>query len=113
MVTHERRKEISILRALGATRAFVAWLMLAESFSLAIIGGCIGIGISAGILVLYQDFIMYTLKIPFIIPSPAAILVHGGSALLLSIIAGGIASLYPVVLITRSEPYDTIRGGES
>ena len=113
MVAHERRKEISILRALGATRAFVARLMLAESFSLAIIGGCIGIGISAGILVLYQDFIMYTLKIPFIIPSPAAILVHGGSALLLSIMAGGIASLYPMVLITRSEPYDTIRGGES
>lgn len=113
MVAHERRKEISILRALGATRAFVARLMLAESFSLAIIGGCIGIGISAGILVMYQDFIMYTLKIPFIIPSPAAILVHGGSALLLSIMAGGIASLYPVVLILRSEPYETIRGGES
>jgi len=113
MVAHERRKEVSILRALGATKSFVVRLMLAESFTLAIIGGCIGIGVSAGILVMYNDFIMHTLKIPFIIPTPTVILVLGGSALFLSIVVGGIASLYPVVLITRSEPYETIRGGES
>ena len=111
MVAHERRKEVSILRALGATKSFVVRLMLAESFSLAIIGGFIGIGASAGILMIYQDFIRITLKIPFIIPSPTAMLVQGGSALLLSIVIGGIASLYPVFLITRSAPYETIRGG--
>ncbi len=113
LVAHERRKEVSILRALGATKTFVAKLMLAESFSLAIIGGFVGIGVSAGILVMFQDFIMHTLKIPFIIPSPIVIFVQGGSALLLSILVGGIASLYPVFLIIRSDPYETIRGGDS
>jgi putative ABC transport system permease protein len=113
MVAHERRKEVSILRALGATKAFVVKLMLAESFSLAIIGGCIGIGISAGTLMLFQDLIAHTIRIPFITPTPSTIFFQGGSALLLSIVVGGIASLYPVFLITRSDPYVTIRGGES
>jgi putative ABC transport system permease protein len=112
MVTHERRKEISILRALGATKGFVIRLMLAESFSLAIIGGLIGIGISAGLLVIYQDFIMYSLKIPFIIPSPLSLLAEGGSALLLAIGIAGISSGYSLIRITRLEPYETIRRGE-
>jgi putative ABC transport system permease protein len=112
MVTHERRREISILRALGATKGFVIRLMLAESFSLAIIGGLIGIGISAGLLVIYQDFIMYSLKIPFIIPSPLSLLAEGGSALLLAIGIAGISSGYSLIRITRLEPYETIRRGE-
>lgn len=113
MVAHERMKEISILRALGAKKSFVMGLVLAESFSLAFIGGIIGIVAAAGVLVFFQDFIAYTLNIPFIIPTPLAMLAGGGSALLLSIVIGGLSSLYPALLITRSEPYSAIRKGES
>jgi putative ABC transport system permease protein len=112
MVADERRREVSLLRALGATRLFVVRLILAESFSLAIIGSFIGIGTAAAILVAFQDYIAYTLKIPFILPSPLALLAAGGGALLLSIGIVGLSSLYPVVLITSSEPYMAIRGGE-
>jgi len=111
MVAHERRREVAILRALGATKAYVIGLMLAESFSLAIIGGLIGIGAAAVILVGFQDFIASALKIPLIVPSPLTILFNGGSTLFLAIGIGGIASLYPAVLIARSEPYETIRKG--
>jgi putative ABC transport system permease protein len=113
MVAHERRKDVAILQALGATKAFVMRLMLAESFSIAIIGGLIGMGAAAIVLVFFQDFIATSLKIPFIIPSPYAILVDGGTALFLCAGIGGIASLYPAILINRSEPYETIRKGES
>ena len=41
MVAHERRREIALLRALGATKGVVTRLMLAESFLLAIIGSLI------------------------------------------------------------------------
>ncbi len=112
MVAHERMKEISILRALGAKKAFVMNIMLAESFSLAIIGGLIGIGAAMGILVFFQDFIAVTLKVPFSMPSPLSMMVNGASALLLSILVGGLSSLYPAVLINRSEPYAGIRRGE-
>jgi putative ABC transport system permease protein len=113
MVAHERRREIAILRALGATRAAVVRLMLAESFSISIIGGLIGIGMAAVILILFQDFIAISLKIPFITPSPTAIIFNCGTALLLSAGIGGISSLYPAIRINSQEPYETIRKGES
>ena len=113
MVAYERRREVAILRALGATKAYVVRLMLAESFSISIVGGLIGIGAAAVILVFFQDFIAVSLKIPFIIPSPMAIIYDGGTAFLFSAGIGGISSLYPAILINRSEPYETIRKGES
>jgi putative ABC transport system permease protein len=113
MVAHERTREVAILRALGATKGYVTRLMLAESFSLSIIGGLIGIGTATVILVSFQDFIASSLKIPFIIPSPLSILADGGIALFLAIVTGGIASLYPAYRITRSDPYETIRRGDT
>lgn len=112
MVAHERRREVAILRALGATKAFVIRLMLAESFSLAMIGGLIGMGTTMMVLLLFQDLIAVSLKIPIIIPSSAALLAEAGSALLLCAGIGGVSSFYPAVLINRSDPYETIRRGE-
>jgi putative ABC transport system permease protein len=113
MVAHEKRKEIAILQALGATKSFIVRLMMVESLSLASIGALTGIGFAALILVGFQDFIAFTLRIPFTIPSPLTIVTYAGSALLLSVVIGGIASLYPAYLINRSEPYETMRKGES
>jgi putative ABC transport system permease protein len=113
MVAHERRREISILRALGATKAFVVRLMLAESFALAIVGGLIGIAAATVILVSFQDFISVTLKVPFIMPSSVTILADGTIALFVCAGIGGISSLYPAIIINRSEPYETIREGEA
>jgi putative ABC transport system permease protein len=113
MVAHEKRKEFAILRALGAPKAFVIRLMLAESFTLAIIGGLLGVGAAAVTLTLFQDFIAISLKIPLIMPSLPALLVDAGTPLILCAAIGGISSLYPAILINRSDPYDTIRKGES
>jgi len=113
LVANEQKKDISILRALGATKGFVTWLILAESFALAIIGSIIGIGVATWFLVIYQDFITFSLKIPFIIPSNLTILAEGGGALLLSVAIAGTASIYPVFRITRSEPYEGIGRGVS
>jgi putative ABC transport system permease protein len=112
MVAHERRKEVAILRALGAKKAFVTELMLAESCSLAVIGGLVGTGAASVVLLLFQDLIGLSLKIPFIMPSPGAFLIAGGTSLLLCAGIGGASSLYPAILINRSDPYDTIRRGE-
>jgi putative ABC transport system permease protein len=113
MVAHERRKEVATLRALGAKKAFVMRVMLAESFSIAMIGGLIGIGMAAGILILFRDYIAISLKIPLIVPSPLSLLASGGTALLICAGIGGISSLYPAILINRSDPFETIRKGES
>ncbi len=113
MVAHEQRKEMAILQALGATRSFVMRLMLVESFSLAVIGAGAGIGTAAVVLISFQDFVAFSLKIPFTVPAPLAVAAYIASALLLSIIIGGIASLYPAYRVNHSEPYETIRRGVS
>lgn len=113
MVAHEQRGEIAILRALGAPRAFVLRLMLAESFTLAIAGAITGIAASGVILVAFQDLIAVSLKIPFIIPAPGALALEAGSALLLCAGIGGLSSVYPALLISRSDPFETIRKGDS
>lgn len=112
MVAHERRREVAIFRALGAKKSYVLRLMLAESFTLSVVGGLFGIAGAAGVLVFFQDFIAFTLKVPFNVPSPLTIIIIGGTALVISVGIGGIASLYPAFLINRSEPYDTIRKGQ-
>jgi putative ABC transport system permease protein len=113
LVAHERRKEVAILKALGATRSFILRLMLTESLTLSFTGALAGVGIAGIILIAFQDFIALSLKVPFTIPSPAAILADAGTALLLSAAIGGIAALWPAIRISRSEPYDTIRKGEA
>jgi hypothetical protein len=64
------------------------------------------------VLVLFQDFIAFSLKIPFITPSLQAFVIDGGTAFLLCAGIGGVSSLYPAILINRSDPYETIRKGE-
>jgi ABC-type antimicrobial peptide transport system permease subunit len=110
MVARELRKEIALLGALGVTKAFIIQLMLAESFSLSLTGGLIGIAAAAGVLVGFQNVIALTLKIPFSIPSPSSLLVAGGGALLICLLIGGMASIYPAIRVVRSEAYKTIQG---
>jgi ABC-type lipoprotein release transport system permease subunit len=86
--------------------------MLAESFTLAILGALAGIASAGLVLVAFQDFVAFSLKIPFTVPSAMAILADAAGALAVPVIIGGIASLYPAVLVSRSEPYAVIRKGD-
>lgn len=108
-VAHELRREIAILGALGITRALVIRLALAETFSLSIVGSLIGILGAGFLLVSFQDFIAYSLRVPFVLPAPAALVIAAGSALLLSVVIGGIASVYPTIRVIRSEAFQAIR----
>jgi putative ABC transport system permease protein len=108
VVARELQREIRLLGALGVTRAFVIRLMFAESFSLSIIGGLIGIGSALVVLISFQDLIVYSLKIPFGIPTLPAILISGGITMLVTILIGIIASIYPTIRLVQSEAYKTI-----
>jgi putative ABC transport system permease protein len=109
MLARERNEEITLLGALGATRAFVLRLVLAESFAASVIGTVAGIGGASVVLVAFGNLIAFALEIPFGIPSASALLPAAASTALLTVMLGGLFSIYPTLKLIRSEPYRTIR----
>jgi putative ABC transport system permease protein len=104
LATHERRREIGVLRALGATRLTIFRSLLAEAAILALSGGITGIAISALAIYLFRDWIVTLIGFPFLFPSPLVLLplVAGGMAV--ALIGITFAALIPAVRVSRQDP---------
>jgi putative ABC transport system permease protein len=95
----ERRAEIGLRRALGATRGQIRTQFLAESLLLSALGGVggvlLGIAVTAGFAT-YQDW-------PSVVPAWA---MGGGVAATLAI--GALAGIYPAVRAARLAPTEAL-----
>jgi len=95
----ERRSEIGLRRALGATRPQIAAQFLAESLLLSIIGGIIGVAAGAAATAGYATLQGWAILIP---PT-------GWAALIAAIGIGAVAGLYPALRAARLAPTDALR----
>lgn len=111
-IVTERRRELGLLRAMGASRRHVLSLILAEAVLLSLTGGALGVVVGAGAFILYEDLIRQTLQIPYIWPAvwQLALLVAG--SLLAAALVGLVAAGYPAARAAALEPYAAIRTGE-
>jgi putative ABC transport system permease protein len=96
----ERRNEIGLRRALGATRAHVRRQFLTEATLLSAVGGLVGVGLGAGVTAVYASMEGWQVVIP-----PIA-LVGGFVA---AVVIGGIAGLYPAARAARLSPTEALR----
>jgi putative ABC transport system permease protein len=96
----ERRSEIGLRRALGATRLHIAVQFLAESLILASLGGVAGAALGALVTIAYSATRGWPAQVP-----PAAL--AGGVVAALAI--GAVAGLYPAVRAARLSPTDALR----
>ena len=103
MAANERKREMAILRAIGATRFFIFRSLLTEAGLLAVGGAVLGIAVSAGTLYVLRDMIAGSLKMPFLFPSiPAFIgLFSAGVALALGTVI--LSALIPALRLSRQE----------
>ncbi len=96
----ERRAEIGLRRALGATKRHVAAQFLGEALLLSGIGGIGGVVLGIGVTTAYAAVRGWSALIP-----PVAIV--GGIAAALLI--GAVAGLYPAVRAARMSPTEALR----
>jgi putative ABC transport system permease protein len=96
----ERRSEIGLRRALGATRALVAVQFLAESLLLSLLGGLGGLALGAAATAVYA----LVQGLPFVVPPVA---VAGGLGAALGV--GAVAGLYPASRAARLSPTQALR----
>ncbi|MBI2847972.1 MAG: FtsX-like permease family protein, partial [Chloroflexi bacterium] len=89
MAANERRREVAVLRALGATRKFIFQSSLAEAVLLAFVAAVVGILLAAFLVFLFQRLISASIGMPFLFPSFVSllILVVVGTAIAIAIVS--------------------------
>jgi putative ABC transport system permease protein len=96
----ERRGEIGLRRALGATKRHIWAQFLAESALLAVLGGIAGLLLGAGATEVYAQ----AKNEPFVIPLYALI-----AAPAAGFVIGALAGLYPAAKAARLSPTEALR----
>jgi putative ABC transport system permease protein len=96
----ERRSEIGLRRALGATRRHVGEQFLSESLLLSALGGLVGTIIGVAATAAYATSQHWSIVVP-----PLAIYGGLGAALVI----GAVAGLYPSLRAARLSPTDALR----
>ena len=96
----ERRNEIGLRRALGATKFHIASQFLTESLLLSILGGITGVIMGMLVTAGYAVFRELSIVIP-------VYAISGG--ILCSILIGGIAGFYPAMRAANVSPTEALR----
>jgi putative ABC transport system permease protein len=96
----ERRSEIGLRRALGATRGHIRTQFVVESLLLALLGGAGGVALGALVTVGYATRQHWQVVVPL-----SGVTGGVGAALVL----GAVAGLYPAVRAARLAPTDALR----
>ncbi len=109
MAANERRREVGMLRALGATRNTVCMLLLTEAVLLALMGGGAGIALTAVGISLFRNLIAVTLGLPFLFPSLPSLLSLAGGGLALALVGVTLAALLPALRVSYQDTAAAMR----
>ena len=91
----ERRSEIGLRRALGATKGHIRVQFLTEAMLLALVGGAVGVGLGAAATAAYAHLKHWVV----VIPPPA-----WAGGLVSALVIGAIAGLLPAIRAARMSP---------
>jgi putative ABC transport system permease protein len=109
MAANERRRELGVLRALGATRRFVAESLLVEASLLAFCGASVGVFLAVLAIYLFRRLIMVSLGVPLLLPSQGSLALQIGAGLLLAMFSVFLAALLPALKVSRQDPAIAMR----
>ncbi len=104
MAAHERRRDIAVLRAIGATRVYILRSILTEAGLLALAASILGIVLSSAGVYLFSDFIITSLGLPFLFPGAQVFLILVVTGIIFSLGTVLLAVLVPAFRVSRQEP---------
>jgi len=108
----ERRRELGLLKAIGARRGQIIGMLLTEAALATALGGVMGCVLGVLLMRIYEHSLVYYLDrmgIPFVWLSTAAVGLIALACILLASLIGIAGALYPAWRASRQEPYDLIR----
>jgi putative ABC transport system permease protein len=108
----ERRRELGLLRAIGARRSQIIGMLLTEAAVATAMGGMLGCALGVLLMRAYQHSLVYYLQnlgIPFAWLDTAAIGFVAIACILLAAVIGAVGALFPAWRASRAEPYELIR----
>ena len=109
MSVHERRRQIGVLRALGATQRFVLLAYMTEAALLALAGGLVGAVLASVAMYLFRDLLVSALGFPILSPSSASLFGLIVAGLLVALLVAAAAAFVPALRASRQEPAVSMR----
>jgi putative ABC transport system permease protein len=113
-VVNERRRELGVLRAIGARKQTLFGLILSEALVVTLAGGILGVGLGVGLLRLFArtvGFALASVDVALHWP-PLGMLQVSLGCLGCALAVGALGALFPALRASRAEPYELIRAGE-
>ncbi len=109
MSVNERKREMGLMRAVGATRNFIFTMIVSEALIIIVAGTILGVLVSLGILAGFSRLIASVLEVPFYWPLFEDVAGRIMVISLLSVISGCAAAAAPAFMSARMAPYDAVR----
>jgi putative ABC transport system permease protein len=111
-IVTERRRELGLLKAIGAHRGQIIGMLLTEAAIATAVGGVVGCVLGVLLLRSYEHSLVYYLEslgIPFVWLSTATTSLVAIACVLLASLIGAAGALVPAWRASRREPFDLIR----
>jgi putative ABC transport system permease protein len=111
MTVNERKKEIGIMRAMGARKQTVFRLVIYETIPISLIGSLTGILSVSAIISMSAGMIERALGLPYIFPSFGISAIFAASLIILSLLSGIASAILPAIQAAGVEPLEDIARG--
>lgn len=113
-VVNERKRELGIMRAIGAAKTSIFKLIIYEATMVTLLSGLLGMAVGGVLLKLFQRTVVFYLRllnIPFMLPPFEFIVGLAVAAIMMAFIMGITGSTYPALMAVRIDPHETMKQG--
>ena len=105
----ERKKEMGVLRALGASRGILIKLNLTEAFFVSFYGAVLGVTVGSVLITVFSPGAVEALNMPFLLPSKTKLILLAVISDFAAVVTGVIAALWASVKASRVDVHEIMR----